>query len=426
MAVDSEAVFAARVQELQLQDRLGRFDALGWKTYGSFAFALPAGAGGVVAEDEFARMVTRPLYELAEADPLPAAAAAVRRLWFESHTLAVSDLRSKLDRTEADAPRKIPQAEREARKEVIRAKLEPALHVSGDLEPANCVIDRFCAMLEDGVLEYVAWEDVPKREQELAVGPTKRRWAPDASGVVREKAVKTDPAADVSSALRISWALQRRGIALEISGLMSYDVHERIRNKLITALTKDSPDPHYRTASIDQLRAADKEIWKQLSNLAKGKLRAATPRDEPLEDYVDQVLAMMEVNLILMPLPAGGGAKRKQEDNDGPPPEKTSSTRSRRRARQMERLKKQTAEGRPSPSQGGGKGGGKGKRNFGPPMPQQLVGGVAELPDGRRICFGFNLNTCNKAQAGAACDKGVHVCTKRGCGGAHRASECSH
>ena len=435
MAVDSAAVFGARLAELNLLERLPRFLALGWSTHGNFAFALPAGAGGSVDDDEFSRKVVRPLFELADADEMPAAASAVRRLWFESHTLTVSELRSKLERTEGDGPRKVPQAEREARKAAIRARLSPGLLVEGDLEPANCVIDRFCQMLDEGVLEYVAWEDVPKREQELAAAPAKRKWAADAAGVVREKVVRVDPAADVSSALRVSWALQRRGVALELAGLMGYEVHERIRNKLMTALTRESPDPRYATASLDQLRAADKEIWKQLSNQARGKLRANTPADAPpLEALVDPVLAMLEVNLILMPLPKAGGAKRKPGDKDQDSPDRAKSTRSRRRSKQVENLRRQLDEAR---APGGsrpqarqqpvaGKVGEKGRgRGFGPAMPKLLWGGVAETADGQRICFGYNLGTCTKVAPGEKCDKGKHQCTRKGCGGLHKALDCA-
>jgi hypothetical protein len=384
-----------------------------------------------VDDDKFSPKVIRPLFELAADDEMPAATPAVRRLWFESHTLTVSELRSKLERAEGDGPRKVPQAEREARKAAIRARLSLGLLVEGDLEPANCVIDRFCQVLDEGVLEYVAWEDVPKREQELAAAPAKHMWAADAAGVVREKIVKVDPSADVSSALRVSWALQRRGIALELAGLMGYEVHERIMNKLMSALTRDSPDPRYSPASLDQLRAADKEIWKQLSNQARGKLRANTPADAPpLEALVGPVLAMLEVSLILMPLPKAGGSKSKPDGNDQGSLDGAKNTRSKRRSKLVEGLRKQLDEARALRSstkpQSTGKGGDKGRgRRVGPAMPKQLWGGVAETPDGQRICFGYNLGTCSKVAPGEKCDKGKRRCTRKGCGGVHRALDCA-
>ena len=70
---------------------------------------------------------------------------------------------------------------------------------------------------------------------------------------------------------------------------------------------------------------------------------------------------------------------------------------------------------------------------MGAPMPKALVGGVAQTPDGQRICFGFNLGTCREAVRDAmysgkpckVCVKGLHVCTKPGCHGPHPVHDCS-
>ena len=431
MAVDSEAVFIQRLSELGLTERAERFKTLGWRTHGLFAFALPAGGSGVVNEDDFVRTIVRPVFELADDAPLPPAAAAVRRLWFESHTITVGDLRQKVERTDSDMPRKVPQAEREARKELLRAKLAPTILLEADLEPANCVIDRVIQMLEEGVLEYVAWEDLPKRDQELATAPSKKRWAPDGGGIVKEQSVRAQPVADISTSLRISLALQRRGYAMELGGLMSCEVHEKIRAKLIGALMRESPDERYSPASLDQVRAADREIWKMLSRQAKGKLRAPSSVDRPpLEALVDGVLASMDVNLLLMPLAKAGGGDRSTKAPGTPEKhDKVASGKTKKRSAQVKKLREQLAEAKQRqhvvqrPQGGAPKGGGKGKQK-GPAMPRALVGGVAQTADGKRICFGFNLGSCSKVQPGEECDRGLHLCTKKGCGGRHPASEC--
>ena len=178
------------------------------------------------------------------------------------------------------------------------------------------------------------------------------------------------------------------------------------------------------------MRAADREVWRLLSKEARGQLRAKSGADPPpLEALVDGVLASMEVNLLLMPLPraaagSSGSSKRPPGDRDLTP-EKTSS-RSKRRARLVDSLKKKLAEKEkqdapppaPHPAERP-KGRGRGR----PAMPRQLWGGVAETPDGQRICFGFNLGSCKVT--GDKCDKGVHVCSRKGCGGRHPATECA-
>ena len=199
MAVDSEAVFEQRLTELGLAGQSARFKDLGWKTHGLFAFAVPAGSSGIVDDAQFTANVVRPLFQLAADADLPSEAAALRRLWFESHTLTVGDLRQKVERTDVDAPRKVPNAEREARKDALRKKLALTVQLDGDLEPANCLIDRVIQMIEEGVLEYIAWEDSPKRDQELAVAPSRKRWAADNGGVVKEQTIRVQPTTGVGS-----------------------------------------------------------------------------------------------------------------------------------------------------------------------------------------------------------------------------------
>lgn len=149
---------------------------------------------GIVDDTVFLEKVIRPLL-LEQAAALPPQTAVVRRLFFESHALAVGELKQRMERTDTDAPRKGPQAEREARKKAVRAKLAPGLLVEVDLEPANCVV---VEMVDDNSIEWVPWEEVAKRDQELASQPGEKRWMADATGLSKEKVVRTDATADTS------------------------------------------------------------------------------------------------------------------------------------------------------------------------------------------------------------------------------------
>ena len=267
----------------------------------------------------------------------------------------------------------------------------------------------------------------------MTSAPTKRKWVADNLGAVKERAVKVDPSADTSSALRISWALTRRGLALELAGLMNFESHERLKLKLLMALTRDPPDERFGAATVEQVRTADKEAWRLLSKKCSGSLHAASPADPtPLEVALGEVLECMEFNLALMPLPkaaggTGGGDKRKKDsDDDGEAGLATPKKRSRaqRRNARVENLKKQVVSLQTAPAVPVVKLGGK-QAGKGTPMPKALLGGVSVLPNGDRICFGWNLDSCSAAPAGGRCPKGVHVCTKKGCHGKHRASQCS-
>jgi hypothetical protein len=54
-------------------------------------------------------------------------------------------------------------------------------------------------------------------------------------------------------------------------------------------------------------------------------------------------------------------------------------------------------------------------------MPKALRGMCDQDPQGRKICYGFNLGTCPSA---VDCDKGMHKCCKPLCFGNHPLSQC--
>jgi len=182
----------------------------------------------MVDEATFRTRVLAPLFDLGEGAPEPALSAGVRRLWFEAHSIMIQDLRRRIDRTDDEPPRRIPAVEREERKSELATRLGEAFRMEGELEPANFLIDRYVQLAEDGQLEWVPWEECPKREQELQQGRGRKRWMADASGVIKEKEVPADTRADVSTALRIQWAMKRRGLALDIAGLLYFSVHEEL------------------------------------------------------------------------------------------------------------------------------------------------------------------------------------------------------
>jgi len=168
--VDSKAVFSARVKALGLTAVAEKFEELGWTTLGSFAFAAGMPSGAMVDEATFRTRVLVPLFELGEGVPEPALSAGVRRLWFEAHSIMIQDLRRHSDRTDDEPPRRIPAVEREERKTELATRLRAAFRMEGELEPANFLIDRYMQLAEDGQIEWVPWEECPKREQELQQG----------------------------------------------------------------------------------------------------------------------------------------------------------------------------------------------------------------------------------------------------------------
>eukprot|EP00959_Pyramimonas_sp_CCMP1952_P183144 3829193-Pyramimonas_sp.AAC.1 len=82
---------------------------------------------------------------------------------------------------------------------------------------------------------------------------------------------------------------------MEVAGLMTFEGHELLRNKLLAALTREVPDDRCEPPTLDTLRTADKEVWKKMSRLCASGVRPATVRDQlPTDSYIQKILDSVE------------------------------------------------------------------------------------------------------------------------------------
>ena len=118
----------------------------GWNSLASFAYScgyMP----GVGDETPFKQDVLKALLgDDYETNPN---APRLRRLFMESHTLAISDLRRRAERTDADMPVKLPVEERQVRKQKLQLRL-PGIEIEGPSEPSNALVDLLAQQLESG------------------------------------------------------------------------------------------------------------------------------------------------------------------------------------------------------------------------------------------------------------------------------------
>ena len=151
--LDSSAVFTARAIEIGLNDdEVRQLSALNLDTLGKFAFSCNYVPG------QSLRLVGR---VCGETPPPEDRVPLVRRLYFESYTLAAADLRSRLDKKEGDEPRKLAQAERASRHAAQVRRLR-GLDLVGELEPSHALVDTVFQMLEDNQLKYIRWGTMHK------------------------------------------------------------------------------------------------------------------------------------------------------------------------------------------------------------------------------------------------------------------------
>ena len=400
--VESTAALRARATAIGLPDAAIQAMAdKGWGTMGSFACSCSTPPGS--AAEKFIEEVATPLLGRADSPHV----AALRRLWYESFTLAAAELRTRIERKGDEAPRKMAWAEREARFKALEAAL-PGLQLREELEPAHRLTDQFYQQGEDGALRYVGWSECLRRDEEMLSKKRDRTWRADASGHIREEVVDAHVAADCSTDYKLRSALQRRGLAMHMAGLLSYHRHEDMALLLMREYTRDPP-PGYSRLTLTQLQRADQEIFKKLADASRGVLVPSPYGLMPLDSLLPAALGSAAVRMLLAPLPApakgglGGTTSQGAVATSGSRKRKATSSSSAAAAPKAAAKSK-------GPSKGKGRGRG--------PMPALLSGGHAMTRSGEPICFAFNLQGCD---AGDACRR-KHVCAK--CEGAHTFTNC--
>lgn len=159
------------------------------------------------------------------------------------------------------------------------------------MEPSHLLIDIIFQMSEDNQLKYVRWDQCAKRDQELMGVKSDPTWKPDSSGIIREVKVQEELKADVSSDLKLKYALQRRSLAFDQARLVDFDKFERWSQILLEAYTA-SPPTGFKKVSIEQVHHADMEMFKYLMKETRNGIRPVGAVC-PLEDALTKALTAL-------------------------------------------------------------------------------------------------------------------------------------
>ena len=109
------------------------------------------------------------------------------------------------------------------------------------------------------------------------------------------------PETDLSTLLKISWALSRRGMSTEMGGLLSFESHETMREKHMEALNSEPP-AGYEKPSLEQVYNADGFLLKEAARRLGDRGLRAVGNKLPLYDLVEPILQPPQFNLFLQPL----------------------------------------------------------------------------------------------------------------------------
>ena len=439
-APDSQPFFEQHATKIGMEQALlDKFIAGGIRTVSQAAYA--ATPPGQVLTDE---RVTALCNTLGEAGPSLAQLTVVKRLLFESQTMSLAHLKANIEQQPESAVRKLPGAERMQRLELQAARLA-GLEIKHDLEPAFCVYDAITTQVEQGSLRYIHPSKVPTRQQELAQAKPAKELTLDASGnglSIQDRQSKVQ--AQLGTEMATYRALQRRGLAYDLVGVLSFSAHERWLQKAFAHMSTPAP-PGYSRPGLQQVLRADRALWLELAGrqpaLTRSPANAPLATARCLDKAFEEASQTMDVNFHFMPLQQsqnpfekGGKAARwgRWGDGKGFQPEKWRRTEKGKSGWKGGGKNKDTWKGQGENQRGPYFGQGenqkgsysnKGLDNRGgktaTPMPAGLRGGVPRDDSGEPICYGFGLGQCKDAPVGGRCARGRHVCCWPGCFGNH-------
>lgn len=149
----------------------------------------------------------------------------MKRLLFEFQTLLLASLKDQITASQSTIKR-VPVAEREARMEVIKGQLTGLL-LEGNLEPGHVVLDLAASMFQRNEIRYIPPERAFSRVHEVVhyKAPTIQLDIASDSLVLKETQKVCAVAAN--SAMQVSDALIRRGVALLFGDLIDFGKYQK-------------------------------------------------------------------------------------------------------------------------------------------------------------------------------------------------------
>lgn len=413
--IESTAAFAARARAMGILDtEVTCLATAKYDSFAAFAFIVPYNP---LATDD--TVLKEALTLLLGSEPTLTQMGRYRRLQFESHTLVLSDTKVRMERTDDAAPRKMPGAERSARHREQTLRLV-STQITQDNEPSHALLDLAQQLVEDAQIKYLSLDKCTSRVQELQGVKVDSSLVKDSNGAIRIVAKEEGPSADLSTDYRIRQAFLRRGLALDQSQLIGFDVHERWVNSLFSAMSR-TPPPGYSAVSLDQVLAADRELFVCLGEECRDGVGLDGRGRRIVEEAMKALMTDARIAYLILPLPSGSSSSSSAAKQPSLPVPGLPSLPGKGKRALRTIAKRNAIANNTTATTTKGKGKGKGKTSS---MPQELQGCWSRV-DGEQVCFNFNLGRCSESVAvGAKCSKGVHKCCGVACKGLHSYSQC--
>ena len=324
--------------------------------------------------------------------------SGLRRLHFEATTLIVATLNEQVKSDAADPSalvKKLPAAEKQSRLEKQQARLS-GLRLVGELAPSHQLLDLANSILESNCIVWIAPSRCSKRDDEIHANIK-----PSSSTVQVENStlklaqVPISTTADTGTELKLMWAFQRRGLAMDSCRLLDWKIHEMWLQYMLNAMTRDCP-PGYHSVRSEQIIKADRELWTILAQESQGSLKPTN--DVPaLNDPFKALCTDPRVTMYLLPLPSSSAKGAPTASTPAPQRPSGDATKPAGGAT-LNKKRKLTRAQKACPAE---------LKEF----TLRLSQGNAVGP----ICWGYNMKSgCShettNQQGGPRCKRGFHAC----------------
>ena len=316
--IDSSAHFEGRLRELGVAS--GVVTAI--KNHGVTTLSQLAFAVGQPGQPLVDATIDAFLQAALGRGPALNESAAIKRAAFEAQTYLIATLRQNVERGD-ETPHKIAFAERTSRMEALRAAVV-GISVTGEHDPAHCLLDKACQMYESNTLKYLDLASCVSRTLEIQ-GTTKSRELTFEKGSLVLKNPEDKLTSATDSEIKVHYAMIRRGLAFQFAKLMSHEQHCEWETFLFEALHRETP-PGYAKPGIVQLLQCDKAAFGRLSCTIQN-IRQDAVGNYPLGTALLQLKSDPNIALYLAPLarssapaPPNPGGPRPTPYDGGPGP----------------------------------------------------------------------------------------------------------
>ena len=395
--LESEAAFRDRAEQIGVEGRyIDKFVNKNFASFGRYAFCVVYSPQHT-DETPLRRFLADPLEE----EPEPDQMAILRRLFFEAHTMTLTDARQRVEAQPdpAMATKRMATAERVARQREQQERLG-GLVFTPETIPANNVVDLFVEMCESGILSYVKPEQCCSRAQEVHAIKKDPTVSTDSAGMLKLGSKLAEPTCEANTELKLKSAWQRRNLAMDLAGLASFQVMEGWTQLLFSHLLREQPRGLAKV-SLQQLLDCDRQMFTMASHVTMGNLRESADKSKPLDSAVNTLKSNTDILQYLIPLPIT--RSHEAPAASGSRPEKV----------------QKTDKGKGAPR-------GTGKPSA-PPKFQMPDGCTSHDDDNKPLCFAFQTGKCKfKGPPGKRCARGFHKCYKKGCYRAKPYYLCTH